>query len=79
NNWHPITIERVSHILEMNEKGEKPASLMEDAEKDHLDAVTLNSDLARMDKKFGKKSKGKGKKSKNRKKFRNNKNKPNNN
>ncbi|MDH5603813.1 MAG: regulatory iron-sulfur-containing complex subunit RicT [Cyclobacteriaceae bacterium] len=77
NNWHPISIERVSHILEMNEKGEKPASLMEDAEKEHLDTVTLNSDLARMDKKFSKKSKGR--KNKNRKKFRNNKNKPKNN
>ena len=75
-NWHPVTIERVSHILELNGKGKKPASLMEDAEKEHLDAVTLDSDLERMDKKFNRQQKGKGRKNKNRKKFKNNRNKP---
>ena len=62
NNWHPIHVDRVREILKMNENGEKPGSLLEDVEKDHLDTGQLNTDLDRLDKKYRKKSKKKRKK-----------------
>jgi len=53
--WHPITMEQVSKILQMNVRGEKPVSLdvldIEEAVL-ALPAVGINSDLAKMDKKF---------------------------
>jgi cell fate regulator YaaT (PSP1 superfamily) len=53
--WHPITLEQVSQILKMNAKGEKPISLdvLEVEEAVLLLPITgINSDLAKMDKKF---------------------------
>lgn len=64
NSWHPLTIDRVNHILEMNKKGEKPATLAEDSFEEFPEDSALNSDLVAMDRKF---SKGKKKKRKNRK------------
>nr|WP_183972258.1 regulatory iron-sulfur-containing complex subunit RicT [Runella defluvii] len=53
--WHPITMEQVSKILQMNARGEKPVSLdvldIEEAVL-ALPAAGINSDLAKMDKKF---------------------------
>jgi len=53
--WHPITMEQVAKILQMNARGEKPVSLdvldMEEAVL-ALPAAGINSDLAKMDKKF---------------------------
>jgi hypothetical protein len=53
--WHPITLEQVNQILKMNAKGEKPVSLdvLEVEEVVLALPVTgINSDLAKMDKKF---------------------------
>lgn len=53
--WHPITLEQVNKILKMNAKGEKPVSLdVLDTEEIVLALPTtgINSDLAKMDKKF---------------------------
>jgi cell fate regulator YaaT (PSP1 superfamily) len=53
--WHPITLEQVNKILKMNAKGEKPLSLdVLDTEEIVLALPTtgINSDLAKMDKKF---------------------------
>ena len=53
--WHPITLEQVNKILKMNAKGEKPVSLdVLDTEEIvlALPTTSINSDLAKMDKKF---------------------------
>jgi len=53
--WHPIGIEQVNSILKMNTEGEKPVSLdiLETQEAVlALPAVRINSDLAKMDKKY---------------------------
>jgi hypothetical protein len=53
--WHPITLDQVNEILKMNAKGEKPVSLdvLEIQEVVlALPTVGINSDLAKMDKKF---------------------------
>lgn len=60
NTWIPIQAFRVNEILELNKKGKKPASLLEDNEPDK-DGIALNSDLEKMDKKYSKGG-GKGKK-----------------
>ncbi len=53
--WHPITLEQVNQILKMNARGEKPLSL-DVLEVEEvvlaLPATGINSDLAKMDKKF---------------------------
>ncbi len=61
NTWIPIKTYRVNEILTLNKGGKKPASLLEDNEPDK-DAVALNSDLEKMDKKYSPKGGGKGKK-----------------
>jgi len=64
NTWHPVDIARVNKIIELNKKGEKPATLLEDEFENKEDASqALNSDLERMDKKYrGSKKGGKNKK-----------------
>ena len=62
NTWIPIKAFRVTEIIELNKKGKKPASLLEDNEPDK-DSIALNSDLEQMDKKYSKGG-GKGKKKK---------------
>ncbi|MDH5381616.1 MAG: regulatory iron-sulfur-containing complex subunit RicT [Cyclobacteriaceae bacterium] len=64
NNWHPVAVDRVVEILALNKLGKKPASLLEDVEKEHLDTSQLNSDLDLLDKKFGTKKKKKKKRKK---------------
>ncbi|NBB21235.1 Signal peptidase-like protein [Runella sp. CRIBMP] len=53
--WHPISLENVNRILSLNAKGQKPVSL-EVLEIEELvsllPAPGINSDLAKMDKKF---------------------------
>ncbi len=62
NTWYPLNIERVNHILRLNREGKKPASLEEDQVEEKVTTEPLNSDLARMDKKFKNKSRKKKKK-----------------
>jgi cell fate regulator YaaT (PSP1 superfamily) len=52
--WHPITIQAVSQILEINKKGLKPVSLeMLQVEEEIAEPVgKINTDLAQMDRKF---------------------------
>src|SRR6188508_2045864 len=52
NNWYPLNVDRVNQILRMNQEGKKPASLDQDVEAEKIPVETLNSDLARMDKKY---------------------------
>lgn len=81
NNWHPVDAKRVKEIIELNLKGEKPATLLvnlTDAEGTVSD--TLNSDLERLDKKYKNKQSGSGKrKNKNRNRNRNRPNRNNQN
>lgn len=56
NAWFPIPVDRVREVMELNEKGEKPASLLEDDIPGKDEFSALNSDLERMDKKFNQKS-----------------------
>lgn len=66
NNWHQLDIGRVQEILELNKKGKKPASLLEDDVVDsRSDLGSINSDLEAMDKKFSRKNKNKNKRRKN--------------
>lgn len=64
NTWHPVSVERVNHILEMNRAGKKPATLLEDQIAEKIPVQKLNSDLAQMDQKFRDKTKKKKKKKK---------------
>ncbi|MGK7397281.1 MAG: PSP1 domain-containing protein [Candidatus Cyclobacteriaceae bacterium M3_2C_046] len=70
NTWHPVSVTRVKELLELNQNGKTPASLMDD----HAPEATtdsINSDLEKLDKKFSRKDKGK-KRTKRRKKRRKN-------
>lgn len=61
--WHPLSVERVNEILELNRKGVKPATL-DDNEvvlKDDKEALKEKSELSRFDNKFSKKKKKKKK------------------
>ncbi|MEO0553270.1 MAG: regulatory iron-sulfur-containing complex subunit RicT [Bacteroidota bacterium] len=51
NVWHPIPVDRVKHIIALNKKGKKPASLLEDNVPGKDDSA-LNSDLELLDNKF---------------------------
>jgi cell fate regulator YaaT (PSP1 superfamily) len=64
NNWYPVNIDRVNHILNMNKDGKKPATLEIDMVEEKVTVGPLNSDLDRMDKKYKNKSKSKKKKRK---------------
>jgi len=60
NTWIPVDAGRVSEILELNKKGEKPATLLEDEHTETEDTtMALNSDLEELDRKFKKKTKHK--------------------
>ncbi|TAE35802.1 MAG: Signal peptidase-like protein [Runella slithyformis] len=52
--WHPVTIETVKQILEINKKGLKPAALdLLQTEEVVAESIgKINSDLSQMDKKF---------------------------
>ncbi|HAA20986.1 MAG TPA: Signal peptidase-like protein [Cytophagales bacterium] len=65
NTWHPISTERVVEILEMNERGEKPATL-EDNEINLGSLDSINSDLESLDKRLKKRSQQAKKKKKSR-------------
>lgn len=67
NTWYPLNVERVNQILEMNRKGNKPASLETDIVAEKAPIQKLNSDLEQMDKRFENKTRKK-KKRKNRNK-----------
>ena len=73
NTWHPLQIDRVNRIINLNKEGKKPATLLEDTLLDTKEAA-LNSDLEAMDKKYASHRKKKKKKKKKRK---NRGNKPN--
>ncbi|MBK6267002.1 Signal peptidase-like protein [Marivirga sp. S37H4] len=64
NIWHPVKVERVAEILTLNQKGEKPETLLEDV-LEIEDHVNINSDLIRLDRKFSKPKAKKKSKSKN--------------
>jgi len=64
NNWYPVNIDRVNHILRLNREGKKPATLEIDEVEEKVAPGPLNSDLDRMDKKYKNKSKNKKKKKK---------------
>lgn len=63
NAWHPVSVERVKHIVSLNKSGKKPASLVEDDLLGKEDS-SLNSDLERLDKKFSRGFKGQNRKNK---------------
>lgn len=70
NAWHPIPVSRVNEILALNKKGETPVTLLEDDFEIKDDSSkALNSDLARMDKKYSKKG-GQNKSNKKKKPYR---------
>ena len=71
NSWHPVPAPRVAEIITLNEKGEKPYSLLENNETNNLEEAQLNSDLVKMDKKFTQKTKKKKKKRQSRKRGKN--------
>ncbi|MVM30716.1 Signal peptidase-like protein [Spirosoma sp. HMF4905] len=65
--WHPLPIDRVLEIVELNKNGIIPESfdvLMPIAEKEPITAATLNSDLQKLDAKYTSKAGNKKKKKK---------------
>lgn len=75
--WYPLSIERVGEILSLNKKGKKPANLQEDEVFDEAaGAVSINSDLEAMDKKFKSKNKPKKRRNKSRNRNQRGKNQP---
>lgn len=74
NNWYPVSIEKVSEILELNKKGILPESLETLVEmvsaKEQKEAGSLNTDLESLDRKYSEDQQKKKKK-----KSRNNRNK----
>ncbi len=65
NTWHPLETERVQEIIELNNQGKKPATLLDDIAEEKETIDSLNSDLVAMDRKF-KKSKKRNKNKKRR-------------
>jgi cell fate regulator YaaT (PSP1 superfamily) len=63
NTWISVPVSRVREILERNQRGERPASLLEDDRSETEDTtMALNTDLEELDRKFrGKSKKGKRK------------------
>ena len=66
NTWHPIHVNRVLEIIRLNKKGINPSTLLEDDASGNTDAVQLNSDLERIDKKYRSKNAGRRKNNKGR-------------
>lgn len=54
NTWHPLDTRRVQEIIEMNQQGKKPATLLDDVAEEKETIDSLNSDLVAMDRKFKK-------------------------
>lgn len=76
--WHPISAERVTEILELNSKGQKPENLQVDQDLEKLElAQAETNDLERLDRKYGAKNKNR-QKSKNKRRKRPNRNYGNN-
>ena len=72
--WHPISAERVTEILELNSKGQKPENLQVDQDLEKLElALAITNDLERLDRKYGAKNKNR-RRSKNKKRKRPNRN-----
>ncbi len=73
NTWIPVEASRVAEVMELNKKGKKPATLLENEEADTEDTtMVLNSDLEELDRKFKKNIKRKKRKKKRFKPRRNN-------
>ena len=73
NTWIPVEASRVAEVMELNKKGKKPATLLENEEADTEDTtMALNSDLEELDRKFKKNIKRKKRKKKRFKPRRNN-------
>lgn len=72
NTWHPVSAKRVADIIELNKKGKKPETLLENKVPEKAEFSNLNDDLAAMDRKYKKSNQRKKKKKprKNRKNFR---------
>ena len=64
NAWYPLNVDRVNEILSMNKDGKKPATLDLDELVERAPLSVLNSDLAKLDKKFSGKGGGSGSKNK---------------
>ena len=63
NAWIAVAVKRVNEVIKLNEKGKKPATLLEDTDSNVEDtAMALNNDLEELDRKFRKKGKQKKKK-----------------
>ena len=76
--WHPISAERVTEILELNSKGQKPENLQVDQDLEKLElAQAITNDLERLDRKYGTKNKNR-RRSKNKNRKRPNRNHGNN-
>lgn len=74
NTWIAVNVKRVKIVLDMNSRGKKPATLLEDTDPNIEDtAMALNTDLEALDQKFRKK----GKKKNNRRRFKHKKKKDN--
>ena len=72
--WHPISAERVTEILELNSKGQKPENLQVDQDLEKLElAQAVTNDLERLDRKYGAKNKNR-RRSKNKRRKRPNSN-----
>ena len=66
NNWHPLHVERVKEILELNKQGKKPSTLLEQkTATGSTNSSSINNDLEIMDRKFSNKDNKKSKKRKN--------------
>jgi cell fate regulator YaaT (PSP1 superfamily) len=60
NTWISVPVDRVRKIIELNEKGQKPATLLEDVFSETEDTtMALNTDLEELDRKYRKKKKRK--------------------
>jgi cell fate regulator YaaT (PSP1 superfamily) len=69
NTWISVPVIRVKEILELNKRGEKPASLLEDVKSEMEDTtMALNTDLEELDRKFRGNKKKRKRKYKNRSK-----------
>jgi len=76
-NWHALEVERVNEILELNKKGKKPATLLEDELTSEAGGTPkLNADLDEMDRKYARSRKKKKKKKKRKNKHHKNQQKP---
>jgi len=64
--WYPLNVDRVNEILELNNAGQKPATLEQNQLEEREPVSVLNSDLEKLDKKFSNKGGRNKRKSRNR-------------